>query len=122
MDPALTETAQRPAAGHIPPLSTANNNQPLSEEEQAKVRQITDASDSCNYLALRGLAASTGGLINDEVRRLVCTSMHAFCHSQSRKMLTITQGQLSWARRRSVQNQRPIGKSYLVIAKSPKSN
>lgn len=94
MDPALTETAQRPASGHIPPLSTTSNNQPLSEEEQAKVRQITDASDSCNYLALRGLAASPGGLINDEVRRLVCTSMHSFCHSQSRKMLTTIQGHL----------------------------
>ncbi|KAM0724223.1 hypothetical protein Q7P37_000105 [Cladosporium fusiforme] len=54
----------------VPPLF-ASRKQPISEAEEAKVKLIINATESRDYQALSDLAASSGGLIDDEVRRVV---------------------------------------------------
>ena len=72
----------RPISKQVPPLSASSERQPLSETEEAKVLQIANATESRDYHALTELAASPGGFIDDEVRRIVCTSWEAsFVHT-----------------------------------------
>lgn len=56
----------------VPPLSTSRN-KPLSDDEEAKVQEIINATETRDWHALGRLAASPGGFIDDEVRRIVCT-------------------------------------------------
>lgn len=56
----------------VPPLS-ASRNKPLSDDEEAKVQEIINATETRDWHALGRLAASPGGFIDDEVRRIVCT-------------------------------------------------
>lgn len=56
----------------VPPLS-ASRNKPLSDDEETKVQKIINATETRNWHALGRLAASPGGFIDDEVRRIVCT-------------------------------------------------
>lgn len=55
----------------VPPLSVCRK-QPLPEADEAKVKLIINATENRDYQALSELAASPGGLIDDEVRRIVC--------------------------------------------------
>lgn len=59
----------------VPPLF-ASRKHPMSEAEEAKVKLIINATESRDYQALSELAASPGGLIDDEVRRVVCMLRH----------------------------------------------
>lgn len=68
----------RPIESQVPPLSESSERQPLSETQEAKVQQITNATESRDYQALTDLATSPGGLVDDEVRRIVCTSQERF--------------------------------------------
>ncbi|GAB7334017.1 hypothetical protein MBLNU13_g06112t1 [Cladosporium sp. NU13] len=54
----------------VPPLS-ASRNKPLSDDEETKVQKIINATETRNWHALGRLAASPGGFIDDEVRRIV---------------------------------------------------
>lgn len=56
----------------VPPLA-ASREQPLSDLEEAQVQKIINATDARDWHALATLAASPGGFIDDEVRRIVCT-------------------------------------------------
>ena len=56
----------------VPPLS-ASRNEPLSDDEEAQVQKIINATETRDWHALGRLAASPGGFIDDEVRRIVCT-------------------------------------------------
>lgn len=56
----------------VPPLS-AFRNKPLSDDEEAQVQKIINATETRDWHALGRLAASPGGFIDDEVRRIVCT-------------------------------------------------
>lgn len=56
----------------VPPLS-ASRNKPLSDDEEAQVQKIINATETRDWHALGRLAASPGGFIDDEVRRIVCT-------------------------------------------------
>ncbi|KAK6441792.1 GTPase-activating protein gyp8 [Oleoguttula sp. CCFEE 5521] len=53
----------------VPPLEQSWRDTPLSEAEKAKVQAILEACRDHDLLALRNLAVSLGGLIEDEVRR-----------------------------------------------------
>ncbi|OQO07165.1 hypothetical protein B0A48_07733 [Cryoendolithus antarcticus] len=53
----------------VPPLEQSWRKLPLSEAEQAKVQAILEACRDHDLFALRSLAVSPGGLIEDEVRR-----------------------------------------------------
>ncbi|KAK0276048.1 GTPase-activating protein gyp8 [Friedmanniomyces endolithicus] len=55
------------------PLSASWRSEPLSATEQAKVRNILKACRDRHLVALRDLATSEGGLIEDEIRRTACT-------------------------------------------------
>lgn len=55
----------------VPPLS-ASRNKPLSDDEEAQVQIIINATETRDLDALGRLAASPGGFIDDEVRRIVC--------------------------------------------------
>lgn len=55
----------------VPPLS-AFRNKPLSDDEEAQVQRIINATETRDWHALGRLAASPGGFIDDEVRRVVC--------------------------------------------------
>ena len=59
----------------IPPLSASWRNEPLADDEQTKVQQILRACRDHDYAKLQALAASPGGLVEDEVRRTACKSM-----------------------------------------------
>ena len=56
----------------VPPLS-AFRNKPLSDDEEAQVQKIINATETRDWHALGRLAASPAGFIDDEVRRIVCT-------------------------------------------------
>ena len=56
----------------VPPLS-AFRNKPLSDDEEAQVQKVINATETRDWHALGRLAASPGGFIDDEVRRIVCT-------------------------------------------------
>ena len=58
----------------VPPLS-ASRNKPLSDDEEAQVQKIINATETRDWHALGRLAASPGGFIDDEVRRIVCTCL-----------------------------------------------
>jgi hypothetical protein len=58
----------------VPPLS-ASRNKPLSDNEEAQVQKIINATETRDWHALGRLAASPGGFIDDEVRRIVCTCL-----------------------------------------------
>lgn len=55
----------------VPPLSASRVN-PLSDDEEAQVQRIINATETRDWHALGRLAASPGGFIDDEVRRIVC--------------------------------------------------
>jgi len=57
----------------IPPLSASWRENPLSQVEQAKVQRILEACRDRDLDTLRHLAASEGGLVEDEIRRTACT-------------------------------------------------
>jgi len=59
------------AETQVPPLS-AFRNKPLSDDEEAQVQRIINATEARDWHALGRLAASPGGFIDDEVRRVVC--------------------------------------------------
>ena len=59
---------------HVPPLS-AFRKKPLSDDEEAQVQKIINATETRDWHALGRLAASPGGFIDDEVRRIVCTCL-----------------------------------------------
>jgi hypothetical protein len=56
----------------IPPLSASWRPAPLSEQERLKVQQILTACKDHDLEALGSLAASEGGLVEDQVRRVAC--------------------------------------------------
>jgi hypothetical protein len=58
----------------VPPLS-ASRIKPLSDDEEAQVQRIINATETRDWHALGRLAASPGGFIDDEVRRIVCTCL-----------------------------------------------
>lgn len=55
----------------VPPLS-AFRKKPLSDDEEAQVQRIINATETRDWHALGRLAATPGGFIDDEVRRIVC--------------------------------------------------
>jgi hypothetical protein len=55
----------------VPPLS-ASRNKPLSDDAEAQVQKIINATETRDWHALGRLAATPGGFIDDEVRRIVC--------------------------------------------------
>jgi len=55
------------------PLSASWRSEPLSATERAKVRDILEACRDHHLIALRDLATSEGGLVEDEIRRTACT-------------------------------------------------
>ena len=55
----------------VPPIS-ASREKPLDADEETKVQRIVNATEARDWQALRNLAASPGGFIDDEVRRVVC--------------------------------------------------
>ena len=57
----------------LPPLSASWRSEPLSPTEREKVSKILKASRDRDLTALRDLATSQGGLVEDEVRRTACT-------------------------------------------------
>lgn len=63
----------RDAKGDIPPLSASWRQEPLSDEEKTKTQQILEACRDRDYDELNKLAASRGGYIEDELRRVACT-------------------------------------------------
>lgn len=56
----------------VPPLSASWREEPLSHNEQNKVQHILQACRDRNLDKLRTLAASEGGLVEDEIRRTAC--------------------------------------------------
>jgi hypothetical protein len=64
-------TSQAPET-QVPPLSASRKN-PLSDDEEIQVQKIINATETRDWDALGRLAASPGGFIDDEVRRIVCT-------------------------------------------------
>ena len=58
----------------VPPLS-ASRIKPLSDDEEAQVQRIINATETREWHELGRLAASPGGFIDDEVRRIVCTCL-----------------------------------------------
>lgn len=68
--------APRAAETQVPPLA-ASREQPLSEQEEAQVRKIINATEARDWHELARLAAAPGGFIDDEVRRMVC--MYELC-------------------------------------------
>lgn len=71
-DAPSTSSSTHLKENQVPPLSGVRK-QALSEAEEAKVQLIINATESRDYQALSELASSSGGLIDDEVRRVVCT-------------------------------------------------
>jgi hypothetical protein len=66
----------------VPPLSVLRE-KPLSDDQKVQVQRIINAAEARDWHALGSLAASPGGFIDDEVRRIVCTCQQrtwAFCH------------------------------------------
>lgn len=59
----------------IPPLSASWREQPLSQNERTKVQLILQACADRDLVALRELATSEGGLVEDEIRRTACMSL-----------------------------------------------
>jgi hypothetical protein len=68
---AQISTLQAPET-QVPPLSASRKN-PLSDDEEIQVQKIINATETRDWDALGRLAASPGGFIDDEVRRIVCT-------------------------------------------------
>jgi hypothetical protein len=68
---AQISTSQVPET-QVPPLSASRKN-PLSDDEEIQVQKIINATETRDWDALGRLAASPGGFIDDEVRRIVCT-------------------------------------------------
>jgi hypothetical protein len=72
-----TKEAQQPNVlktleTQVPPLS-AFREKPLSDDEELRVQKIINATEARDWHELGNLAASPGGFIDDEVRRIVCT-------------------------------------------------
>jgi hypothetical protein len=72
-----TKEAQQPNVlktleTQVPPLSAFREN-PLSDDEELQVQKIINATEARDWHELGNLAASPGGFIDDEVRRIVCT-------------------------------------------------
>lgn len=61
-----------PGPAVAPPLSASWRDEPLSETERAKVTDVLQACRDLDLPQLRYLAASEGGLVEDEVRRTAC--------------------------------------------------
>lgn len=59
----------------VPPLSASWRNEPLADDERKKIQQVLEACRDRDYAALQALAASPGGLVEDEVRRTACKLM-----------------------------------------------
>lgn len=55
------------------PLSASWRSQPLSAVEAAKVMQILQACKDHDRQLLSSLAATSGGFVEDHIRRLACT-------------------------------------------------
>lgn len=68
-----TQESTRPSTTEtqVPPLSASREN-PLSDDEEAQVQRVINATETRDWHALGSLAASPGGFIDDEVRRIVC--------------------------------------------------
>lgn len=69
----------RPSGEALSPAEASWKSQPLSQHQQAKVHDILAACRDDNHEALTQLAASEGGLVEDEVRRTACKQ--ACCNS-----------------------------------------
>jgi len=67
----MTTSPSIPSSDHVPPLS-ARREQPLSQDQQARVQKIIHAAERRDWSHLAALAASSGGFIDDDVRRIVC--------------------------------------------------
>jgi hypothetical protein len=78
MDPTSdAKEAQQPnVLTQVPPLS-AFREKPLSDDEELQVQRIINATEARDWHELGNLAASPGGFIDDEVRRIVCTCKQA---------------------------------------------
>jgi hypothetical protein len=71
----------------VPPLS-AFRHKPLSDDEEAQVQRIINAAETRDWHALGRLAASPGGFIDDEVRRIVCMCKQRCCQLPPIAVLT----------------------------------
>jgi hypothetical protein len=66
-----TTSPSIPSSEHVPPLS-ARREHPLSQDQQTRVQEIINAAKRRDWNVLAALAASPGGFIDDDVRRIVC--------------------------------------------------
>ena len=71
----------------VPPLA-AFRDKPLSDDEETQVQKIINATETRDWHALRRLAASSGGFIDDEVRRIVCMCKQRCCYLPPIAVLT----------------------------------
>jgi len=67
----MTPSPSIPNSEHVPPLSACRD-QPLSQDQQIRVQKIIAAAERRDWDVLAALAASPGGFIDDDVRRIVC--------------------------------------------------
>jgi hypothetical protein len=67
----MTTSPSIPSSEHVPPLS-ARREHPLSQDQQTRVQKIISAAERRDWNVLAALAASPGGFIDDDVRRVVC--------------------------------------------------
>lgn len=86
--PPTSPSPQSPAAepeegGTLSPLSSSWKRQALSSDDQAKVDRILLACRERDLEALRDLAASENGLIEDGVRRTACKQRYPHCLTAS---------------------------------------
>ena len=78
-----------------PAFTREAHSQPLSQPEQAKVQKILAACRDEDHEALTELAASRGGLVDDNVRRTACTQPYRSVAVQV--CLPHSQGLYYWA-------------------------
>jgi hypothetical protein len=67
----MTTSPSIPSSEHVPPLSARGEHQ-LSQDQQTQVQEIINAAKRHDWNVLAALAASPGGFIDDDVRRIVC--------------------------------------------------
>lgn len=95
----MTTFSSIPSSEHVPPLS-ARRERPLSQDQQARVQKIIDAAERRDWNVLAALAASPGGFIDDDVRRIVCmyegNLALPLSPPHSTGILTQIQGQSFW--------------------------
>ncbi|KAF2763706.1 hypothetical protein EJ03DRAFT_303334 [Teratosphaeria nubilosa] len=78
----------------VPPLSASWRPEPLTRDERAKVHDILKACHGGDVAWLRQLAASEGGLIEDELRRTAWPILIG-CHPRQRTIETVSWKELA---------------------------